>query len=526
MAEGWDYIIVGAGSAGATLAARLSEDPAAKVLLLEAGPDYRSSETPLQFQDRNLGVGLSVRPRQEQDPDFVWSGITARRNSSQETLPYRRGRGLGGSSTINGLCAIRGVPDDFARWQAYGIDGWSYEDILWGYNKLEEDCDYSDAVYHGDSGPTPIYREPEAGWGGADRALRDACVDLGHRWMDDSNAPHTTGVGRFAMNIRDGRRVSTNDAYLEPIRDRENLEILGEAHVDHVVIDRGRASGVKLANGEAIPLNPGGEVILSAGAVHSPAILMRSGVGPAEQLRRIGVEVKADLAVGKGAQDHAIVFAELPVDRVVMECVGNRPTNVLLRYSSGIGDSGFNDMALLATNHNYWFGHPTAGIAVQLNQAFSRGELTIPSANPFHDPHIEMNLCSDDRDLKRMEDAIERIKEIFAHQAFTDIARGEPVLPDTREKLLFQVKDVMHICSTARMGKADDPEAVVDADGRVLGIDGLRTIDASIMPEVVRGNINLTVIAMAELAAARIRGQSPPRIRVELEDEDAAALSA
>jgi choline dehydrogenase-like flavoprotein len=292
--------VVGGGSAGATIAARLSEDAAVRVLLLEAGPDYRSAETPRQFHDRNLGAGLQARPPKEENPDFIWSGITGRRNKYQEALPYRRGRGLGGSSTINGLCAIRGVPDDFTRWTEAGAEGWGYADLLWGFNKLESDCDYSDSDYHGGDGPTPIYREPESGWGGCDRALRDAGVDLGHPWQDDSNAPHTTGTGRFAMNIRDGRRVSTNDAYLEPARDRENLDILGDAHVDRVIIEAGRAAGVRLANGEVVPLSPGGEVILSAGAVHSPAMLMRSGIGPADQLKRIGVATVQELPVGKG----------------------------------------------------------------------------------------------------------------------------------------------------------------------------------------------------------------------------------
>jgi 5-(hydroxymethyl)furfural/furfural oxidase len=505
--ESWDYVVVGGGLAGAVVAARLSEDPAARVLLLEAGPDYRSAETPVEFLDRNLGVGLSPRPANPQSPDFYWTGITARRNSHQEVLPYRRGRGLGGSSTVNGLVAIRGVPEDFERWVELGAEGWSYQDLLWGFTRLEDDADYGALPYHGRGGPVPVYREPEPGWGGADRALQEAGADLGHPWMDDSNAPDTTGVGRLAMNIREGRRVSTNDAYLEPARGRANLRIAGDCQVDRVLFDGSRATGVRLVGGESHALAPGGEVILCAGAVHSPAILLRSGIGPAEALERLGARVLADLPVGVGAQDHAVVRLEMPVARSVMECAGNRPTNVILRYSSGIEGGGRNDVAIMATNHNLWFGVPTGGVAINLNQPHSRGRLVLRSLDPRVDPHLELHLLEDERDRHRMEDALGRGRELLAHPAFQEIALGPAVGPTTPEEVLRTVTDVMHVCSTARMGPPGDPAAVVDPDCRVLGVEGLRTVDASVMPEIVRGNIHLTVIALAELAAGRMRGQ-------------------
>lgn len=502
----WNYIIVGGGSAGALIASRLTENPECKVLLVEAGLDYRAADTPKEFKDRTKGLGLALEaPKNHLNPEFYWHGITATRAKGQAPFQYRRGRGLGGSSTINGLYAIRGVPDDFAEWERLGADGWGPQQMLDAYCKIEDEHDFPDVPWHGRSGPTPVYREPESGWGGVDKALRDAALEAGYAWNPDHNDPASSGVSPAAMNIRNGDRVSTNHAYIEPARNRANLTIRGETLIDRVLFHGTRAVGVIDADGGEYLVANGGEIILSAGSSSSPAILMRSGIGPAADLEELEIAALVELPVGRGAQDHAVAFLELPIVPSAQTSVGNRPTNILLRYTSELDGGRRNDMMLMATNHNYWFGKDTAGIAVSLEQPLSRGSMKLTSKDPRVEPHFELNFLSDKRDLARIRDGLDRARQLVDHETFQTIATGEPSWPRNDQEILSSVKDTMHLSCTAQMGRAGQEFAVVDPDCRVFGVNNLRVVDASVMPTVVSANTYLTVLAIAELFVNRLQ---------------------
>lgn len=494
----WDWIVVGAGGAGAVIAERLTAAGDARLLLLEAGPDFRTRDTPADFLYRDTHTAGPV----ERNPDFWWPDLEARRTTAQAPRFYARGRGAGGSSTVNGLISIRGVPEDFDGWAAGGAAGWSFDAVLPSFRRLEDELDFPAEPYHGTGGPIPIYREPQAGWGGMDRALGEAAVALGYGWADDHNAPGATGASPLAMNIRDGRRVSTNDAYLEPARERPNLDVRGWTLVDRVLIEAGRACGVVTARGERFELEPGGEVIVCAGAVHSPAILLRSGIGPRTDLQRLGIDVAAELPVGEGFQDHPSIWFDVPIRAELMRSFAGRHTNLAIRYSSGLAGAGPNDMMVLAMNHVV--SGPNAGFSIWVNRAFSRGRVRLRSRDPDVDPEVDIRMLEDPRDRVRLEDGVERARELIDARALASIRTGPAQIPH-RSDLAVLASDAKHSSGGCRLGRAGDPAAVVDPDCRVIGVEGLRVADLSIAPEVVRGNTFLTAVMIGEHAAARIR---------------------
>jgi 5-(hydroxymethyl)furfural/furfural oxidase len=431
--------------------------------------------------------------------------------------------------------ALRALPDDYDRWASFGCPGWSYADMVPYLRRMESDADFGDRSYHGSDGPIPVQRLPREAWGPADNALAEAALGLGYPWCEDHNAPTATGVSPFGLNARDGARVTTNDAYLEPARERGNLRVIGGATVERVLIEAGRAVGVRVrVEDRWIDVRAEG-VVLCAGAIHSPAILLRSGIGPE------GPAVR--LPVGEGMQEHPLALFWLFPRRDARPDLDARQANCLVRYSSGLEDAGVNDMMIASVNQTLalpddtpshlgvdaeggtWggaAGGQAAGgpglLCVWANQQRSRGWLGLASPSVDAGPRIDQRLLDDPGDLRRMRDGVKRCLELvatgafeaeFEHIAVDPTGTGLETLSDDAAIdawLMATVGDTGHICGTCRMGAPDDPRAVVDPTGRVLGLDGLWVADASVFPEVPRANTNLPTIAAAERLSDLIRG--------------------
>ncbi|MBT5144714.1 MAG: NAD(P)-binding protein [Gemmatimonadetes bacterium] len=516
-----DTIIVGAGAAGCILAARLSEAREHRVLLLEAGPDFpMAQKMPSEIRQAygypgiwGQAFGYNTR--------WGW-GYRARSTEDNPDIFIPRGRVVGGSSAINAQIFLRGQPQDFDDWAAAGNSEWSYERILPCLKRIESDRDYDDD-FHGTDGPIPVRRFAIEECSREQVAFYQAMRDQGMADCPDHNNPQSTGVGPLPLNNAEGIRWSASLGYLTPeVRQRSNLEIRGNCDVRRVVVEHGRAVGVEVLGDTGAERLLAGEVIVSAGAIASPHLLMRSGMGPADHLTALGLDVAADLpGMGQNLRCHAQCALTVAVKPPFRNTGAEPPLQMGCRYTAA--DSPLrNDMFLhpasCATRNGFYDADDVDPIGFFLVSAIylaaGSGQVRLRSGDPGERPDLDYNFLAESSDLIRMREGVRKLLGLLGHEQYREIVEGPLNIAEadtaSDEALDRWMRRVVatshHVSGTCKMGPDSDPLAAVDQYGRLKGVRNVRVADASIMHDCIRANTNLTTMMIGERIAEFIAG--------------------